>query len=191
MSVPDPEVQDLVNGCVRGERKYQQMLFERFYGKMIVVSMRYVPDRDEAQDVLQESFIKVFQNIGKFDFHGSFEGWVRRIVVNTAIDYLRKKKNAPKMVDQDYTLNNLTEEDEEETTAVFLQLKPKEVLEAVQKLTPAYRTVFNLYVMDGYSHQQIADSLKISVGTSKSNLSKAKQNLQKLLKSKLTELNES
>lgn len=190
MSIPGPELKSLIEGCIREERKSQQKLFEMFYGKMMAVSYRYIPDREEAQDVLQESFIKVFNNISKFDYHGSFEGWVRRIVVNNSIDHLRRKKSQGIMVDNDYVLNNLTDQTEDEDESIFNQLKPQEVMDAIQKLTPAYRTVFNLYVLEGYSHQQIADTLKISVGTSKSNLAKARQNLQKFLKVKLKQCNE-
>lgn len=188
MKIEDPEkLKAIVDGCVRNERKCQQMIFEMYYGKMMSACLRYISDRDEAQDVLQDGFIKVFNNIAKFDFNGSFEGWVRRIVVNTAIDHIRKKKkDIFQVTDHEFIMNNYTEEaDEKENESIYANLKNNKIAEAIQQLSPAYRTVFSMYVIDGYSHQQIADLLNINIGTSKSNLAKARMNLQKVLKDKL------
>lgn len=188
MKIEEPEkLKVIVDGCVRNERKCQQMIFEMYYGKMMSACLRYISDRDEAQDVLQDGFIKVFNNIAKFDFNGSFEGWVRRIVVNTAIDHIRKKKkDIFQVTDYEFIMNNYTDEaDEKESESIYANLKNNEIAEAIQQLSPAYRTVFSMYVIDGYSHQQIADLLNINIGTSKSNLAKARMNLQKVLKDKL------
>lgn len=188
MKIEDPEkLKVIVDGCVRNERKCQQMIFEMYYGKMMSACLRYISDRDEAQDVLQDGFIKVFNSIAKFDFNGSFEGWVRRIVVNTAIDHIRKKKkDIFQVTDHEFIMNNYTDEaDEKQSESIYANLKNNEIAEAIQQLSPAYRTVFSMYVIDGYSHQQIADLLNINIGTSKSNLAKARMNLQKVLKDKL------
>lgn len=180
-------LKQIVEGCLRGERRAQERLFAMFYGKMMAVSMRYISERDSAQEVLQVSFLKVFDKLEHFDFSGSLEGWIRRIVSNTAIDHLRKAKKNPFLSDQDndfksMALDPMLEQEQLEHT----QLKAKLAQEAISKLSPAYRTVFNLYVMEELSHKEIAALLGISEGTSKSNLAKAKMNLQRLLKEPFT-----
>lgn len=175
---------EVIDGCIAGDRICQEAVYEAFYGKMMSVCLRYTRDSDEAKDILQEGFIKVFTKIEKFNRDGSFEGWVRRIVVNTAIDELRKKKNAKTVNESESdVLSNYGEEveDPDEDESIYSVIKPQHIVEAMQQLSPAYQAVFNLYVMENYSHQEIAEELGISVGTSKSNLSKAKQNLKKIL----------
>ncbi|MFN4234245.1 MAG: RNA polymerase sigma factor [Bacteroidia bacterium] len=192
MKIEDPEkLKAIVQGCVREERKCQKMIFEMYYGKMMSACLRYISDKDEAQDVLQDGFIKVFSNISKFDFNGSFEGWVRRIIVNTAIDYIRKKKkDIFQVTDHEFIMVNYSEEaDKTDDENMYANLKKNEILDAIQQLSPAYKTVFNMYVIDGYTHQQIAELLNINIGTSKSNLAKARMNLQKILKEKLFKYN--
>lgn len=153
------------------------------------VCIRYVKDNDTAQEVLQEGFIKVFEKLKSFDYNGSFEGWIRRIFVNTAIDYIRKSKKNPFLTDDDNDFKlgaeNLLEERED---ADLFDVKAYLALEAIQELSPAYKAVFNLYVIEDYSHREIAEILGISEGTSKSNLAKAKMNLQKILESKYAKL---
>ncbi|TNF49569.1 MAG: RNA polymerase sigma factor [Bacteroidetes bacterium] len=152
---------------------------------MLVVCMRYMNDRDTAQEVLQEGFIKVFEKLGAFDYKGSFEGWIRRIIANTAIDSIRKSKKDPYLTDNDNDFK-LGAEDEIEMREELeiTDIKAEIAMEAIQKLSPAYRAVFNLYVLEEYSHKEIAEILGISEGTSKSNLAKAKMNLQKMLSDK-------
>jgi RNA polymerase sigma factor (sigma-70 family) len=176
----------LIEGCINGDRKCQQKLYETFYGKMMVVCLRYCRDRDEALDVFQEAFIKVFNNLVRYGSKGSFEGWVRRIMVNTAIDHIRKNKKLKEMVELKEEITRAEEEDEAED--LLDKVSFKDLLNCVQDLSPAYRTVFNMYVMDGYSHKEIASELGISEGTSKSNLAKAKMNLKKLLIGKIAGL---
>jgi len=145
--------------------------------------MRYADDDDEAKDILQNGFIKVFKSVENYKGDGSLEGWVKRIVINTAIDNYRRKKVKPVVVDSELTDrlgSNMEEEVEDDS--IYQQIPIKAVLDAVQDLSPAYRTVFNLYVLEGYNHNEIAEMLTISVGTSKSNLSKARLNLRKMLK---------
>jgi RNA polymerase sigma-70 factor (ECF subfamily) len=149
---------------------------------MLSVCIRYIPDRDSAQEVLQEGFIKVFDKIGAFDHKGSLEGWVRRIVVNTAIDHIRKSKKDPFRTDQDDDFKlGASDPMVEMEELQLLELKAELAMEAIQQLSPAYRTVFSLYVLEDYSHKEIAEKLGISEGTSKSNLAKAKMNLQRIL----------
>ncbi len=148
--------------------------------------MRYISDRDSAQEVVQESFIKIFEKLSSYDKKGSLEGWLRRIVVNTAIDSIRKSKKDPFRTDNDndFKLGAVNPMEEQEDIDLF-HLKAEIAMEAIQELSPAYKTVFNLYVIENYSHKEIADKLNISEGTSKSNLAKAKMNLMKLVTSKL------
>ncbi len=178
-------IKEIIEGCLQNKRRSQEQLFKLYYGKMLPVCMRYIADRDTAQEVLQEGFIKVFDKLGAFDHKGSFEGWIRRIIANCAIDTIRKSKRDPYLTDNDndFKLGSsdpLVEMEEME----FTDLKAEMAMEAIQKLSPAYRTVFNLYVLEDYSHKEISELLGISEGTSKSNLAKAKMNLQRLLSEK-------
>ncbi|MGV6861398.1 MAG: RNA polymerase sigma factor [Putridiphycobacter sp.] len=177
------ELQIIVEGCVKGKRKYQKMLFERFYGKMLGVCMRYAKDPDEAKDMAQNGFIKVYKKLDVYNFQGSLEGWIRRIMVNTAIDQIRKNKRDPFQLDdsipvEDEQVEVPFESEEQETE---IKIKAEKALAAINNLSTGYKTVFNLYVIEGYSHKEIADYLGISEGTSKSNLAKAKQKLREQL----------
>ena len=195
MKLTDAELQEAVKKCLNGERSGQEAIFKALYGKMMSVCMRFTRDRDSAGDLVQEGFIKVFQKLGDFGFNGSFEGWVRRIMVNQAIDSTRKTKHTFELIDN-YQYND-SEDDQESNElemdesspefmdAIMDQVSPDLIIEAMQSLSPAYRAVFNLYAIENYSHQQIADELNISVGTSKSNYAKAKQNLKKILVNKI------
>ena len=179
------QLKAIIDGCLQNDRRSQEQLFKLFYGKMLPVCIRYVSDRDTAQEVLQEGFIKVFEKLGAFDHKGSFEGWIRRIVANTAIDAIRKSKKDPYRTDNDNDFKIGAEDlmvDREEMET--LELKAEVAMDAVQKLSPAYRAVFNLHVLEEYSHKEIGAILGISEGTSKSNLAKAKMNLQKILSEK-------
>ena len=166
---------DLLEGCIRGDRKAQRELYNRFSSKMYGVCLRYAANAEEAEDILQEGFIKVFRKIGSFRSEGSFEGWIRRIFVNTAIEHYRKKTY----------LQPITEQEENSIEGGYLSvldsLAERDIINLVQQLSPGYRTVFNMYVVEGYTHKQIAEQLGISEGTSKSQLSRAKQILQELV----------
>lgn len=151
-----------------------------FYKNMTVVCLRYSKDREEANDMVQEGFIKVFKNLKRYEFKGSFEGWMRRIFVNNAIDNIRRKKKDHILLGEDDKMDAFSDK-EMDPFEVEGELDPKLVMDAIQKLTPAYKAVFSLYVIEEYSHKEIAEMLNISVGTSKSNLAKAKQNLRKYL----------
>ena len=167
---------DLIEGCIRGDRRLQYQLYERFAPKMFGVCLRYAGNAEEAEDILQEGFIKVFKKISSYRGDGSFEGWIRRIFVNTAIEHFRRKTY----------LQPITEQEENTLEGKYLtvldSLAEKDIVHLVQQLSPGYRTVFNMYVVEGYTHKQIADSLGISEGTSKSQLSRAKLILQDLVR---------
>jgi len=179
---PEAELRAILEGCKRGDRRSQQWVFERYYRSMFGVCLRYISDQDAVQDVLQEGFLKVFSNIEGYTSKGSFEGWVRRIMVNTAIDSIRRKRALGWETGDDMTMEALEstdpapdEMDEEEHFSV------QDVLQAMDQLTPMYRAVFNLYVFENLGHQEIADELGISIGTSKSNLAKARRNVRQHL----------
>lgn len=164
---------DLINGSLAGDRRIQELLYQRFAPKMYAVCLRYANNSDDAQDLLQEGFIKVFRNLDKFRKEGSFEGWVRRVFVNTAIEHYRRK----------VTLNTIGEKEERTIEDggwnVLDHLAERDIIQLIQELSPGYRSVFNMYVIEGYSHKEIADILEISEGTSKSQLARAKAILQK------------
>lgn len=166
---------DLIQGCLQGNRKMQQELYERFAPKMYAVCLRYAGTATEAEDILQEGFIKVFKKVGSFRNEGSFEGWIRRIFVNTAIEHFRKKAY----------LQPITEWEETTVEGKYLsildELAEQDIIGLIQKLSPGYRTVFNMYVVEGYTHREISELLGISEGTSKSQLSRAKLILQDLV----------
>jgi RNA polymerase sigma factor (sigma-70 family) len=154
----------------------QYELYARFAPKMYGVCLRYAGSTEEAEDMLQEGFIKVFKKIGSFRQEGSFDGWVRRVFVNTAIEHFRRKTY----------LQPITEQEENTIEGKFLSvldsLAEKDIAQLIQQLSPGYRTVFNMYVIEGYTHKQIGEALGISEGTSKSQLSRARLILQDLVR---------
>lgn len=167
---------DLIEGCIRGDRKMQYELYQRFAPIMYGVCLRYAGNNEEAEDILQEGFIKVYSKLSSYRGEGSFEGWVRRIFVNTAIEHYRKKIQLQPITE--YEENTL----EGKYLSVLDDMAERDIIQLVQQLSPGYRTVFNMYVIEGYTHKQIADALGISEGTSKSQLSRAKLILQDLVK---------
>jgi RNA polymerase sigma factor (sigma-70 family) len=172
---------DLIQACIRRERWAQKLLYEEHYGKMMGVCMRYSNNTDDALDILHEGFIKVFKNIAKYQPGTSLSAWIRRIMVNTAIDYYRKNiRRRTENIEQAYDLQS------DDADAVS-QCSEKEILESIQELSPAYRTVFNLYVIEGYSHKEIADQLGITESTSRSNLVKARMKLKATLTARYKE----
>lgn len=175
MRLADYHEDEIINGCLNGGRKYQKLLYEKFYGSMMVVCMRYTNDREEARDVLHEGFMKVFKNLKKFNRGTNLGAWIRRIMINTAIDHYRKSAKMPNLVEINQAVHETDAHD------VVADLGAEEILAMVQKLSPAYRTVFNLYVIEGYSHKEVGELLGISEGTSKSNLAKARAKLQKMV----------
>jgi len=161
----------------------QEELYRRFSPRMYGVCLRYAGSAEEAQDILQEGFIKVYKKLDSYRGEGSFEGWIRRIFVNTAIEHFRRKTYQ----------QPITERHEATVEGKYLSvldtLAEKDIMKLIQQLSPGYRTVFNLYVVEGYTHKEISDMLDISEGTSKSQLSRAKVILQDLVKNFIEERN--
>lgn len=176
------ELRKHIDGCRNQDRLSQKWIFEKYYRLMFGVCLRYTSDKDRVQDIVQEGFLKVFTNIEGYTSKGSFEGWIRRIMVNTAIDAIRKMKISPIELVDDFTIETHAEvdlldvEDEEETN-----FSVHDILDAMNQLSPVYRAVFNMFVFDNLSHQEISNTLGISVGASKSNLAKAKRNVSSIL----------
>jgi RNA polymerase sigma factor (sigma-70 family) len=171
----------LVEEYKRGSTSAFEMLYKKYASKMKWVAFRYVNDSAIAEDVLQEAFVKVFKKISKFENTGSFEGWLRRTVVNTAINYYNSiKKESEKMAEFGDSLENQGSEITEEEPSYTLE----EMMEAINQLPEGYKVVFNLYAIDQYSHKEISEALNITEGTSKSQLFKARAFLKKTLQHK-------
>jgi RNA polymerase sigma factor (sigma-70 family) len=170
---------EIVEGVKKGDRKAQQALYEHFAPKMLGLCFRYCNALEEAEDVLQEAFIKVFRYIGTYSGEGSLEWWIRRIMVNTALNHLKKSAQYRFQTDVDSL-----PEFNQPAVAASLPLELDELLGLIRMLPPGYRTIFNLFEVEGYSHPEIAELLKISVNTSKSQLMKARRQLQKWIDEK-------
>lgn len=170
-----PELRKIIRGCLAGNKRDQELLYRRYSAKLYGVSLQYAGSHDEARDVLQESFIKIFISLHTFKGGGSFEGWMRRIVVNTALEKHRNRYYLNKVNDPGFNDETLAELG----TADVSNMESDELLGFIMELPPKYRMVFNLYALEGYSHKEIAEMLNISAGTSKSNLSRARGILQK------------
>jgi len=178
------QLQALIDGCLKGDRRSQEAIHKMFYGKLKAVCMRYTRDNDQAMDIVQDGFIKAFNSLERYTGVGSFEGWMRRIIVNLCIDRFRKLKRDYVLLEDNSTLENREDEQDEdidEEDSEIYNITQEQIIEAMQQLSPAYRTVFNLYVFENFSHQDIAEALEISIGTSKSNYAKARKNMKKLL----------
>ena len=174
LNLPENEKQ-FVAALIRGDRAAQKVLYETYYGPLMSVCQRYAGSEDEAMDLLHESFIKIFRKIGRYESGTALLAWMRRLTVNTAIDqYRRNARRRTEDLDQAYNLSS-------DAPDVFAQFGAREILAAVQRLSPTYRTIFNLYVVEGYSHREISERLQITESTSRSNLVKARGKLQKVL----------
>lgn len=170
--------EELLEGCRKGKPSAQRGLYDRLAPKMLGVCLRYIKDREEAEHVLIGGMVKVFEKMDQFKSEGSFEGWVRRIVVNDCLMYIRKNRNMSLEVDIDEVSSN-------PNLAVMEDaMNQEDILKLVQELPIGYRTVFNLYAVEGFNHAEIAEKLNISENTSKSQLSRAR----KWLQTKLAEI---
>ena len=177
------EVEKLVKACIKGDRKSQHILYKTFYSKMLGICMRYASNYSEAQDLFHDGFIKVFSKLNSFENKGSLEGWIRRIIVNNAIDFIRNNKDFHIEYDNESKLYNLKEDEKDDfdfDVEKDTKFKAELILKLIQELAPAYKAVFNLYVIENNSHKEISEKLNISIGASKSNLSKAKLKLREL-----------
>lgn len=186
MKSEERELEQAILGCKKNKASSQQFIYKLLYSRMLGVCYRYARSEDEAKDMLQDGFIKLFEKIKMFNSTGSFEGWARRIFINNAIDTYRKNKKEI-LIDNSIPL---PESNEDDIPSAYEGLSVSDVVDALQDLSPAYQMTFNLYVMEGYSHQEIADELGISVGTSKSNYAKAKAKMKKLLLEKINKSND-
>jgi len=169
----------ILEGCIKGDRDAQEQLYRHFAPTMLGICLRYTKSRDEADDVMQEGFIKVFVNVERFRQEGSFEGWIKRIMVNTALNHYHKsqKMNSHRNID-DIRETDIIEDDVPMPKTRFSQ---KEMLDAIQELPEGYSKIFNMYVFEKYKHKEIAEMLNISVNTSKSQLAKSRIYLKKVL----------
>lgn len=162
----------LIQACIAEDKTAQRALYELHSPKMYFLCLRYAKNDAEAQDILQDGFIKVFDKLSSFQFKGSFEGWVRRIMVNTALNYIRKKSHQEEVIGlEDY-------QDQVVSSKAISKLSEQELLKLIQQLPDGYRMVFNLYVIEGYSQKEIAEKLAISANTSRSQLAKSRKWMQ-------------
>ncbi len=171
-------IQLIVEECLRGNRKAERKLFEAYYGYGFSIAMRYASNREEAEEICADGFVKLFRNLDRYDPNYPFKPWLRRVFVNVAIDYFRKHEK--------YNNRHLLEIDQvpvasDEKELALSRLGYEELIRCIQQLPPAYRAVFMLYAVEGFKHHEVAEKLNISVGTSKSNLAKARKKLQELV----------
>jgi RNA polymerase sigma factor (sigma-70 family) len=169
----------LVNECVKGNARAQRMLFDKFAGKMMTVCLRYAKNTEQAEDVLQDGFVKVFMKLSDFKKEGSLEGWIRRIMVNTALDQIRKEvkfKGNLDIEDVGYKIEN--------NAFIAEQLMADDLMKLVRAMPDGYRIVFNMFAIEGYSHAEIAETLGVTENTSKSQYSRARAYLRERLEKK-------
>ncbi|MGB8491570.1 MAG: RNA polymerase sigma factor [Bacteroidales bacterium] len=170
-----PEIKKIIKGCLAGNRRDQELLYRRHAAKLYAVCLQYSGNDEEARDILQDGFIKIFDNLVNYKHEGSFEGWMRRIVVNTALEKFRSRHSLYRVDDIDL----IPEPDADPDTEDYSGLEAVDLLDIIRELPPKYRMVFNLFAIEGYSHKEISEMVSISEGTSKSNLSRARIILQK------------
>ena len=169
-----------IKAIVKGDTAARKQLYEQHKIPMFMICLRYGRDRAEAEDMLQEAFMVIFKDLGQYSGKGNFEGWMKRVVVNTALRYLRKWKR-PMVALEDYVEEGIIEQESYDS-----KLSLQELTQMIQQLPVGYRTVFNMYVLDGYTHKEISTYLNISEGTSKSQLSKARKLLRTMLEQQLS-----
>ena len=166
---------ELRQGCMQQDRMAQQYLYKRYFGRLLGIAMRYTNSRDDATDVLNQAFLKIFNGLHQFQETGPFLGWMAKIVFHTAIDHARHVQTYKRVIQ--YSV----EADQSVENEVTDRLDTEDLYRLIQQITPASRTVFSLYVIDGYKHQEIADMLGISEGTSKWHLSNARAEMKKMV----------
>jgi len=166
----------LISDCLQGDRMAQKRLYETYSGKMMAVCLRYCRDRETAKDLLHDGFLKVYIHLDSFRGNGSFEGWIRRIMVNTALEFLRKQNDEGFHLDVEeaYTLTN-------DEIGILERMQAEELIQVIQRLPDTYRTTFNLFVVEGYSHKEIAETMHITESSSRVYLTRARQMLQDML----------
>ncbi len=173
------EEDELIKACIRNDRAAYNHLFDKYAPEMLLICIRYMADEQEAKDVLQNGFIKVFNSIKKFKFQGSFEGWLKRIMINEALSALRQKK---RLITQNSTIyENIDVPDETVDELIDYDFTQEELLQSLKALPESFKVVFNLYCFEKYSHGEIAEKLSIKVSTSRSRLRRARQILKREL----------
>jgi RNA polymerase sigma factor (sigma-70 family) len=175
--MPQFSDQELVSGVLRGSPAHQTALYQQYSVPMFRVVLRFAKDRSEAEDILQDGFVRVYRDMNQFRSEGALGGWIRRIMVNTALSHLRRQKDFLRDTGDFTPYENRLRTDEDFAAA----LDAEKLMQYLQKLPPGYRAVFNLYAIDGFSHEEIAEQLGISIGTSKSQLFKARDYLKRML----------
>jgi RNA polymerase sigma-70 factor (ECF subfamily) len=173
------EITEIIKGCLAGNRRDQELLYRRYSSRLYAVCLQYSCNDEEARDILQEGFIRIFQNLQHYKYEGSFEGWMRRIVVNTALEKYRNRFKLYRVDD----IDTIEEPEYDPENNDYAGLHAVDLLEIIRKLPPKYRMVFNLYAIEGYSHKEISNMLNISDGTSKSNLARARIILRRKIES--------
>ncbi|HEU4861424.1 MAG TPA: RNA polymerase sigma factor [Chitinophagaceae bacterium] len=179
--IEDIELYKLLDSCRRGDRSSQDRLYRQYYAYSMGICLRYSRSRDEAIEILNDGFIKILSKIDKYSPGLSFKGWLRKVMINSAIDYFRRNEKHYQSLD----ISHVQYESSAET--VFDKLGEQDIIAAIQLLPPSYRMVFNLYVIEGFKHEEIANQLNISVGTTKSNLAIARNKLKRILITEQTE----
>ncbi len=168
----EKKLEDIILGCQQHDARAQKELFSLMGAKMFGICLRYAGNRNDASDILQDGFLRVFEKIHQFKFEGSFEGWMRRIFVNLSLERFRGQFKVVNIQDGGRENSHSTNDD------IVSNLAAEELIAMIQELSPKYRAVFNLYAIEGYSHKEISEMLDITEGTSKSNLSRARSILQ-------------
>jgi len=168
---------ELIQGCRDNDRKYQELLYRKYAKKMYGICMSYAKDRSMAQEILQDGFVKVFKKIDTFKEQGSLEGWIRKIITNTALDYLRQKSKLYEFID-----DNKEVEEERLDNSILEKINADGIFKLIGQLPEGAKAVFNLYAVEGYSHKEIAEKLEITEGTSKSQFKRARSLLKSLLR---------
>ena len=174
------KIEDIIDRCKKNDSKAQEFLFNTYSKVLLGICCRYIKDRDDAEDVLQDSFIKIFLNINKFKNEGSFEGWMKRITVNSALHFIKEKQ---KIKFESADNLSVTEEDENEQE-IEKDIKAEYILECLNELPTGYRTIFNLHLVEGFSHKEVAEKLGIKESTSRSQFTKARRFLIDLINKK-------
>ena len=181
---------NIIEGCRKNKHRYQMALYDKYAAMLRAVCLRYVKNDADADDLLQEGFIKILQNVGNYVETGSFKAWMKRIMVNQAINFLKKKKQiefTDLTGNEDYNDDESYNPEKTENKLIDGNIGPDKILELMKKLPEGYRMVLNLYVIDGFSHKEIADQLGISINTSKSQLSRARKALLDMANELLTQ----
>ena len=176
------ELKQHIKGCALNNRESQKKIFNSFYGYAMSICSRYTNNQEDAAEILNDGFLKIFKEIHRFtpayaDVNNSFKGWIGKIMVYTAIDHNRKRHRYDMLTSYDGKVADVADADENALDKISYD----EIIVAIKQLSPAYRIILNLFIIDGFSHDEIAEKLGIASGTSKSNLSKAKKQLQKIL----------